>query len=78
MVSTTIYIIPLLGGHHKDVAGAVFMGVAGKGGQQYLFQLAAHGGISALGKSSGNLVTVYFECSKVCLHTITSLSRYGS
>lgn len=59
MVSTTILIIPLLGGHHKDVAGAGLGGAVGKRRQQDLFQMAGNGRVSGFGKGGRNLVPVH-------------------
>lgn len=59
MVSTTIIIITLLRGPHKDVAGASFLGgVAGKGRQKNLLHMADGLRIFVLRKGSGYFIAV--------------------
>lgn len=59
MVSTTIFIIPLLGGYRKDVAGAGLGRTVGKRCQQDLFQVTEDDCVSGFGKGGGNLVPVH-------------------
>ena len=72
MVSTTIFIIPLRGGLHKDAFGTGPGGAVGKGRQQDLLQMARNGRVSGFSKGSGNFISVYLEGSRVSRHSVTS------